>query len=41
MMFGVDFRVIGSKVEENWVLAVFGQKAWPNSLGFWSKFQIC
>ena len=41
MMFGVVFRVIGSKVEENWVLAVFGQKAWTNPLGFWSKFKIC
>ena len=26
MMFGVVFRVIGSKVEESWFLAVFGQK---------------
>ena len=41
MMFGVVFRVIGSKVEEIWFLAVFGQKAWTNPLGFWSKFQIC
>ena len=41
MMSGVLFRVIGSKVEENWVLAVFGQKAWTTPLGFWSKFQIC
>ena len=41
MMFGVVFRVIGSKVEEILFLAVFGQKAWTNPLGFWSKFQIC
>ena len=27
MMFGVVFRVIGSKLEENWFLAVFGQKS--------------
>ena len=43
MMFGVVLRVIGSnfgrKVER--FLAVFGQKAWTNPLGFWSKFQIC
>ena len=37
MMFGVVFRVIGSKLEENWFLGVFGQKAWTNPLGFWSK----
>ena len=41
MMFGVVFRVIGSKVEEKFFLAVFGQKAWTNPLGFGSKFQIC
>ena len=35
------FRVIGSNLEENWFLADFGQKAWTNPLGFWSKFQIC
>ena len=40
-MFGVVFRVIGRKVEENWLFAVFGQKAWTNPLGFWSKFQLC
>ena len=37
----VVFRVIGSKVEEKLFLAVFGQKAWTNPLGFGSKFQIC
>ena len=26
MMFGVVFRVIKSKLEENWFLGVFGQK---------------
>ena len=41
MMFGVVFRVIGSKVEQSWFLAVFGKKAWTNPLGIWSKFQIC
>ena len=41
MMFGVVFRVIGSKLEEIWFLAVFGQKAWTNPSGFSSKFQIC
>ena len=41
MMFGVVFRVIGSKVEEIWVIAVFRKKVWTNPLGFWSKFQIC
>ena len=41
MMFGVIFRVIGSNFEENRLLADFGQKAWTNPLGFWSKFQIC
>ena len=41
MIFGVVFRVIGSKVEQSWFLAVFGQKAWTNPLGIWSKFQIC
>ena len=41
MMFGVVFRVIGSKEEENWVLAVFGQKAFTTPLGFWSKFRSC
>ena len=40
MMFGVVFRVIGSKVEGNWFLAVFGQKGRTNTLGFGSKFQI-
>ena len=40
MMFGVVFKVIRSKVEENWVLAVFGQKVRTNPLGVWSKFQI-
>ena len=35
MMFGVVFGVIGREVEENWVLAVFGQKAWTAPLGFW------
>ena len=39
-MFGVCFQVIGSKVEESWFLAVFGQKAWTNPLGIWSKFRI-
>ena len=41
MIFGEVFRVIGSKVEQSWFLAVFGQKAWTNPLGIWSKFQIC
>ena len=41
MMFGVIFGVIGSNFEENRFLADFGQKAWTNPLGFWSKFQIC
>ena len=41
MMFGVIFRVIGSNFEENRFLADFGQKAWTNPLGFWSKLQIC
>ena len=41
MMFGAVFRVIGRKMEENRFLAVFGQIAWTNPLGFWSKFQIC
>ena len=41
MMFGVIFRVIGSNLEENWFFADFGQKAWTNPLGVWSKFQIC
>ena len=41
MMFGVVFRVIGSKMQENWFLAVFGQKAWTNPLGFSSKFKSC
>ena len=46
MMFGVVFRVIGSKVEQSWFLAVFGKKAWTKvkisnlPLGIWSKFQI-
>ena len=40
MMFGVVLRVIGSNLEEKWFLAVFGQKAWTNPLGFLSKFQI-
>ena len=40
MMFGVVFRVIGSKVAQNWVLAVLGQKVLSNPLGFLSKFQI-
>ena len=41
MMFGIVLRVIGSKVEAKWCLAVFGEKAWTNPLGFRSKFQIC
>ena len=41
MMFVVVFRVIGTKVEENWLFPVFGQKAWTNPLGFLSKFLIC
>ena len=41
MMFAVVFRVIGSKLSEKWVLAVFGQKAWTDPLGISSKFQIC
>ena len=41
MIFGVIFRVIGSNFEENRFLGDFGQKAWNNPLGFWSKFQIC
>ena len=41
MMFGVVFRVIGSKMEGNCFLALFCQKPWTNPLGFWSKFQIC
>ena len=41
MMFGVVFRVIGSDLEENWVLTDFCQKAWTNLFGFKSKFQIC
>ena len=41
MMFGVVLRVIGSKVEAKWFLAVFDEKPWTNPLGFGSKFQIC
>ena len=37
MMFGVVLRVIGSNLEEKWFLAVFGQKAWTNPLGFLVK----
>ena len=41
IMFGGVFRVLGSRFKENWFLAVFGQKAWTNPLGFLIKFQIC
>ena len=41
MMFGVVLRVIPSKVEAKFKLAVFGQKPWTNPLGFGSKIQIC
>ena len=41
MMFGVVVKVIESKLEKNWFLGISGQKAWTNTLGFWSKFQIC
>ena len=41
MMFGLVFRVIGSKVEEKLKIAVFGQKPWTNPLGFGSKIHIC
>ena len=41
MMFGFVFRVIGSKLEENWFLADVRQKAWTNPLRFLSKFEIC
>ena len=41
MMFGIVLRVIGSKVEAKWCLAVCGQKPWTNPLRFGSKFQIC
>ena len=41
MMFGVVFRVIGSKLEENWFLGVFGQKAWTNPSGFWLRLDAC
>ena len=34
MMFGVVFRVIRSKVQEIWGLALFGKKVWTNPLGF-------
>ena len=39
-MFGVVLKVIWSNLEEKWLLAVFGQKAWTNPLGFFWKFQI-
>ena len=41
MMFGVVFRLIGSNLEVNMLLADFGQKAGTNPFGFCSKFQIC
>ena len=41
MMFGIVLRVIGSKVEAKWCLAVFGEKPWTNPLGVRSKFEIC
>ena len=39
-MFGVVLKVIWSNLEESWLLAVFGKKAWTNPLGFLWKFQI-
>ena len=41
LIFWVVLRVIGSKVEAKCFLAVFGQKAWTNPSGFWSKFPTC
>ena len=44
MMFGVVFRVIGSKVEESWFFAVFGLKdrygLLRHPFGIWSKISF-
>ena len=34
MVFEEVFRVIESKLDKNWFLGIFSQKAWTNPLGF-------